>query len=129
MQGKLDIPDAVVSPFFVLSSAIALGLVNFSLAGFDFASTALEFSGSGFTTTISYATIVSIIALGTAYATNRRDFSRMGALELWTVIATVALVITPPLRSRARAPRALPYFFRVPERTGGHRYDDPRGAV
>jgi len=96
MQGKLDIPDAVVSPFFVLSSAIALGLVNFSLAGFDFASTALEFSGSGFTTTISYATIVSIIALATAYATNRRDFSRMGGLELWVVIATVALVITPP---------------------------------
>ncbi|MFD1585502.1 hypothetical protein ACFR9U_00790 [Halorientalis brevis] len=96
MQGKLDLPDAVISPFFVLSSAIAMGLINFELMGFDLASTALEFTSDGYVSTVTYAGIISLLALLIAYATNRRDFSGMGFVELWVVVATVGLVIAPP---------------------------------
>src|SRR6056297_1286642 len=61
MQGKFDLPDAVISPFFVLSSAIAMGLIGFSLMGFDLASTALEFTADGYTSQVSYAGIVSLL--------------------------------------------------------------------
>lgn len=96
MQGQLDIEDALLSPFFVLSSAIAVGLINLQLMGFNLASTALTFTSQGYTSTITYAGILSLIALLATYATNRRDFSGMGALELWVVIATIGLVIAPP---------------------------------
>ena len=82
MQGKLDLPDAVISPFFVLSSAIAMGLINFELMGFDLASTALEFTADGYTSQVTYAGIVSLLTLLAAYATNRRDFSGMGFVEI-----------------------------------------------
>jgi hypothetical protein len=96
MQGKFDIDDIVVSPLFVLSSAIATGLISFTFMGFDFASTALQFTSEGYKTTISYASIVSVLSLLVAYASNRRDLSRMSNVERWILFATIGLVITPP---------------------------------
>lgn len=96
MQQQIDIEDAVVSPFFVLSSAIAVGLISFSLFGFDFGSTAYELTAAGYTTTIKWATLGSIIALGIAYATNKPTLSSMGLIETWAVVATIALVMAPP---------------------------------
>lgn len=96
MQGKFDLDDVVVSPIFVLSSAIATGLISFTIFGFNFASTALQFSSQSYKTTISYATIVSVLALLAAYASNRKDFSNMTYVERWILFATIGLVITPP---------------------------------
>jgi hypothetical protein len=97
MKGKIDLNDAVVSPFFVLASAISVGLISFSLFGIDFASAAFEFAAnSGQTVAISYAQIIAVVALLVAYATNKPDFSGMGAIEMWAVVATVALVVAPP---------------------------------
>ncbi|MFC7057986.1 hypothetical protein ACFQQG_07130 [Halovenus salina] len=39
---------------------------------------------------------MSLLALVTAFATNRPDFSVMGAVQTWVAIATVALVVVPP---------------------------------
>ncbi|WP_335999363.1 hypothetical protein [Halorientalis halophila] len=96
MQGKFDLDDVVVSPLFVLSSAIATGLISFTLLGFDFASTALQFTSDGYKTTISYASIISVLALLAAYASNRKDLSQMTNVERWILFATIGLVIAPP---------------------------------
>ncbi|AQL43935.1 hypothetical protein BV210_15035 [Halorientalis sp. IM1011] len=96
MQGKFDLDDVVVSPLFVLSSAIATGLISFSLFGFDFASTAFQFASENYKTTISYASIISVLALLAAYASNRRDLSQMTNVERWITLATIGLVLFPP---------------------------------
>jgi len=96
MEGKFDIPDSVLSPFFVLFSAVSLGLIGFTPLGFDLGSTALSFSADGYATEISYAGILSLIVLLIAWATNRGDKSGPQPLQLWLVVTTFALVIVPP---------------------------------
>ncbi|WP_436934095.1 hypothetical protein [Halovenus marina] len=92
-RGKLDLNDSVVSPWFVLSAAIAVGLVEFSLFGFNFADPLINLPDGG---GISAAKIISLLALATAFATNRPNFDKMGAVETWVAIVTIGLVIAPP---------------------------------
>jgi len=90
-RSKLDLNDAVVSPFFVIFAAVDVEVLGMDMFGFDFADTIINI-GAG----ISTATIISALALVVAFATNRPDFSKMGAIQTWVAIATIALVITPP---------------------------------
>jgi len=90
---KLDLNDAVISPFFVISAGVDAGLLNFTIYGFDFADPLMSFGGGADITT---ATIISVVTLMVAFATNRPQFSALGAIQTWLVIATLALVIAPP---------------------------------
>jgi len=94
---KLDINDAALSPIFVFTSAISLGLINPQWFGIDFSNEIATFTASsGQTTVVTLATILSLAVVGYAYFTNRNDFSQFSKLEGWIVIATVALVVAPP---------------------------------
>lgn len=92
-HGRLDLNDAFISPLFVISAGVDAGLFDFKLWGFDFAEPLVSFSHGG---AITAATLLSLFALGVAFATNRPDFSYMGAVQSWVAVATIALVIVPP---------------------------------
>ncbi len=55
--------------------------------GFDFASTGLECTSQGYASKISYSGVISQLTLLATCATNRRDWSDMQAVELWSVTA------------------------------------------
>lgn len=96
MRGRIDYNDAVVSPFFVVASMVSAGLLSFSLFGYDFAGTLFSLGSGAGAISVSIAKLVAIIALVTAYASNRPDFSDMTSIETWVVVATVGLVLVPP---------------------------------
>lgn len=93
MFGKIDLNDAVVSPFFVIAAGVSAELFNFSLFGFDFNEALWTFGGG---TEISAATLIMISALAIAFATNKPSLERMSAVETWVALATVGLVLAPP---------------------------------
>lgn len=96
MQGKIDLNDAVVSPFFVLASGVAADLFSLELFGWDFAD-ALFTMGSGTGAIgISTANIIALVALVVAFATNKPSLDEMQLVETWTAIATAGLVVAPP---------------------------------
>jgi len=92
--GKIDLNDGVVSPFFVIASGVSVGLFEFSPFGLDFGDPLITFGQS---MEVSFATIVAILALVIAFATNRPDFSKLGAVETWVTIVTVILVVGQPV--------------------------------
>jgi len=95
--GKFDIPDAALSPLFVIFSMVTLGLVPAQYFGVDLSSSVLEFTASsGQTTVISIAMVGSLAVLAYAYYTNRQDISSMERVEMWIVVGTVALILAPP---------------------------------
>ncbi|RXK46602.1 hypothetical protein [Halorientalis pallida] len=122
MEGKFDIPDSVLSPFFVLFSAVSLGLIGFTPLGFDLGSTALEFSADGYATQISFAGILSLLILLVAYATNRGDKSGPQPLQLWLVVTTFALVIVPPFAPLLNAflGETIPGIIAIVIQAGGY---------
>jgi len=95
--GKLDINDAALSPIFVFTSAISLGLIDSEWFGINFGNEVMTFTAeTGQTTVVTLATVVSLGIVGFAYLSNRQDFSQLSKLEVWIVIATFALVLAPP---------------------------------
>jgi hypothetical protein len=92
--GRIDINDAVVSPFFVLASGVAAGLFELTLFGHDLADPL--WSAAASSATISIANAIAVIALLVALASNKPKFSKMSGIEVWTVVATVGLVMAPP---------------------------------
>ena len=96
MQGKIDLNDALVSPFFVLSSGVAADLFSLELFGWDFAAALFTVGSGAAQVSISTANIVAILALVIAYATNRPEFDGWKLVETWTAIVTVGLVVAPP---------------------------------
>jgi hypothetical protein len=98
--GRIDINDAVVSPFFVLASGVAAGLFELSLFGYDFSQALWTGSGGA---SLSIANTVAIVALLVALLSNMNEhrgsgnpLSQLDGIELWVAIATVGLVIAPP---------------------------------
>ncbi|CCQ34319.1 hypothetical protein HLRTI_001520 [Halorhabdus tiamatea SARL4B] len=93
--GKIDLNDAVVSPFFVLASGVSVGLFDLTLFGLDFADPLFRL-GSGTTLDFSFAALVAILAVGIAYLTNGPELDNLGLVETWTVAITVLLVLGQP---------------------------------
>jgi hypothetical protein len=94
--GRFDLPDAALSPIFVVASMISLGLIPSEWFGIDFANAVYTFSGSSGSTEITIATVISLAVIGYAYYTNRQDLSQFERLEIWIITATVALILAPP---------------------------------
>lgn len=91
--GKLDFNDAFISPLFVISAAVDAKLVDFTIWGFDFADPLMTLSAGSKITT---ATVLSLLALIIAYATNRPNFDAMGYVQTTLAAMTVLLVVLPP---------------------------------
>lgn len=91
--GKLDLNDAFVSPLFVISAAVDAELVDFVIWGFDFADPIMS---TGPNSEISTATVLSLLALGIAYGTNRPNFDAMGYVQTTLAVMTFLLVVLPP---------------------------------
>lgn len=96
MENRIDLNDAFVSPFFVLASGVQARLFELVLFGFDFASSVMVIGSGPTAITISAAKVISILAIGVAIATNKPDLDSMGAVQTWTAIATIGLVLAPP---------------------------------
>ena len=97
MQGKIDLNDAVVSPFFVLASGVASGLFSLTLFGWDFSADLFVMGSGTGAVGISTANIIALVALAVAYVTNKPRIDEMQLVETWTAIATAGLVVAPPL--------------------------------
>lgn len=93
VNDHLDFNDAVISPAFVIAAAVDTGLLNMSIFGFDFAS---ELFGGGLTS-ISAASIIGVLTLLVAFATNRPNFNALGAMETWVAVVTIVLTIATPV--------------------------------
>lgn len=96
MRGKIDLNDAVVSPFFVLASGVQADLFTLDLFGVNFADPVFTLGTGTGSLSISIAQIIAITALGIAFATNRPKLSEMAPAETWVALATVGLVLAPP---------------------------------
>lgn len=94
--GKVDLNDAVVSPFFVLASGVQADLFDLVLFGFDFASVIVTLGSGTGAVEITAARIIAVAAVLVAFASNKPDFDQMGAIETWVAIATIGLVLAPP---------------------------------
>lgn len=97
MLGKIDLNDAVVSPFFVIASGVQAGVLDFQPLGIDFADPLVSTGSGEAAVAISIANLVAIAALAVAYATNRPELGDMAGAETWVAIVTVVLVVAPPL--------------------------------
>ena len=103
MMGKIDLNDAVISPFFVLASGVQAGLFSLVLFGFDFSSQLFSFGSGAAAVSVSLAKIIAVLAILVALASNQPDFDRMGMIETWAAFATIGLVLAPPFSPAIRA--------------------------
>ena len=87
---KVDLVDAVIAPLYVLSTAISVGLVTqFALS--------VPWSPADVVTTlggveVTWALLIAVGALGTAYATNRPDLNEFSQNE--TAFLIVGMLVS-----------------------------------
>lgn len=96
VRGKIDLNDAVVSPFFVIASGVQAQLFSMTLFGFDFASVILTLGSGPAAVEITAARIIAVAAVLVALASNQPEFDKMGLIETWAAVATIGLVVAPP---------------------------------
>jgi len=65
--GSIDLTDYIAAPAFSVAAFVLVGIGSFSLYGYDLSMTL--WSGSGATLTLAW--LITVIALGSAWATNR----------------------------------------------------------
>ncbi|WP_252698290.1 hypothetical protein [Natronosalvus vescus] len=86
-EDGIDLIDSVLAPLFVLASVSMVGVVTIALnAPFNIGMDAALYSAHG--TTITYAFIVSMLTLGTAWITNGQT-----TIEDYTDVETVVLLL------------------------------------
>jgi len=95
-EGKIDVNDSLVSPFFVLASGVQANLFDLVLFGFDFSSTIVQVGSGAESVEITAARIIAVSAILVALATNQPDFDAMSFIQVWAAIATIGLVLAPP---------------------------------
>lgn len=96
MKGQIDAVDLLAFPVFLLAGALELGLLDsFSVMGLNPLDTLFSL---GPETTISYATAVMIVVFGVVLYTNDWEWgSEWGAINGYLALATLLLVVSPPL--------------------------------
>jgi hypothetical protein len=80
--GEIDLVDSLLSPVFVLATAVAFGVGTFTILGYDFASTVFADGG----VEVTWAFVFGASALIIAYATNQVNYDDWDELELAVVI-------------------------------------------
>ena len=94
--GKIDLNDAVISPFFVLASGVQAELFSLVLFGLDFSEVLVTLGSGVGAIEITLARIIGVLAIIIAFATNKPDFDAMGGVETWVAFATIGFVLAPP---------------------------------
>lgn len=96
--GEIDLVDSLLSPVFVLATAVAFGVGTFSILGYDFAATV--FSDGG--VEVTWSLIFGAGALLIAYATNQVNYDDWDELELGVVafafISHLLIALVPLVR-------------------------------
>ena len=95
-EGKIDVNDSLVSPFFVLASGVQANLFALVLFGFDFSTIIFSVGSGAEAVEVSAARMIAVTAILVALATNKPDFSAMGTIQVWTAVTTIGLVLAPP---------------------------------
>ena len=80
MLGKVNMEDAVGAPFFTLGTAVSTGVASVSAFGIDLASNAFTLGGGTDPIGISWAFLISIIALSLAIISNQFDLDQLEEL-------------------------------------------------
>jgi hypothetical protein len=90
---RVNIEDYLGLPVYVICVAVALGLLDSTIMGFDLSSSLLDL-GSGHA--FSVANIGAMLTLGYVAYTNHWKMDSLSGVQAWVVIATVGLLIAPP---------------------------------
>jgi hypothetical protein len=86
MFGKIDIEDALAGVIFTASAFVTNGIASISLLGYDLGGSVATVAG----TQITLAFLLSLAALGAAYATNRVNKSRNQSYSVDTDLEKIA---------------------------------------
>lgn len=92
--GSIDLTDYIMAPAFSVAAFVLVGIGSFSLYGYNLSMTL--WSGSGATVTLAW--LISTIALGSAWASNRMgdNWDDFDELESAAVIGGVVLLVGIP---------------------------------
>lgn len=94
VRGKFDVLDMLAFPIFSFTALTDNGLLpHIEVLGWS-ASDVLWSAGAH--TEITWATLISILALTLVIATNRPKISVYGGIQSWIILTTAVLVIAPP---------------------------------
>jgi alpha/beta superfamily hydrolase len=86
MFGKIDVEDALAGVVFTASAFVTNGIASISLLGYDLGGSVASVAG----TEITLAFLLSLAALGAAYATNRVNESRNPSYSVDTDLEEIA---------------------------------------
>jgi len=86
MYGKIDIEDALFGTVFAASAFVTNGIANIDILGNDLGAALWTIQG----TDITFAFLLTLVALGGAYATNRVNRSSGKSYEIDTDLANIA---------------------------------------
>jgi hypothetical protein len=86
MFGKVDMEDALAGTVFAASAFVTNGIASISVLGYDLGGAVWTVQN----TPITFAFLLTLLALGTAYATNRVNESRNTQYELDTDLDKIA---------------------------------------
>lgn len=93
-RGEFDILDMIAFPVFSFAALSDNGIMPpVDLLGWS--PTDILWS-AGAHTEITWATIISLVALAVVIGTNKPELDIWGGLQAWVVIATALLVVAPP---------------------------------
>ena len=93
-RGEFDTLDIVASPLFALGALTDNNIIDApTVMGWNPADIIWQ---AGAHTEVTWATLLSIIALGFVIYTNKPSVSVYGGVQAWMVITTVGLVLAPP---------------------------------
>ncbi|SDJ63073.1 hypothetical protein SAMN05216226_106103 [Halovenus aranensis] len=90
---EVNTHDFLVFPVFVAAAAVALGILDSTLMGFDLSTTLLDL---GENHALSIANGLAIASLGVVAYTNDWHSTEMTGIQAWLIVATVGMVIAPP---------------------------------
>lgn len=90
---QVNVEDYVLLPVFVMAVAISLGLLDAVYFGIDFGATLIDL-GAGHVFSIAH--VAALASLGYVAYSNDWSSAELTGIQLWIVIATVGLIISPP---------------------------------
>lgn len=93
-RGEFDLVDVLASPLFMVGALADNNIVEFPTV-MGFSPTDILWS-AGAHTEVTWATLLTLAALGVLIGTNKPQLDIYGGLQSWMVIITAILVVAPP---------------------------------
>jgi len=92
-QMRVNFEDFLAFPIYVIACAVALGLLDSTMMGFDLSAVLIDLGSDH---AFSIANTVALATLGYVAYTNTWYSYMLGGIQAWVVAATVGLLIAPP---------------------------------